>query len=283
MIETRPFGRTGHQSTATIFGGAALWDVTQDEANKTLDVLLEYGVNHIDTANSYGKSEERIGPWLEPYRDRFFLASKTGDRTYAGAWEHLKRSLDLLHTDHLDLWQLHFLLGADEWQVAMGPGGALEAMLEAREQGLVRFLGVTGHELGIARRHLESLARFDFDAVLLPYNYPLMQNPAYAADFTALLERCRAGNVAVQTIKALAQGPWGDDAHTATTWYKPFTDPADIARAVGWVLQTPDVFLNTAGDTTLLPRILEAASDRASALPIPDAAMAALGAQPLFV
>src|SRR3954467_14778464 len=153
MIEKRVFGRTGHLSSATLFGGAALGNVTQAEADRTLDLLLEYGVNHIDTANSYGESEHWIGPWMDQHRDKFFLATKTGERSYAGAREHLHRSLDLLHTDHIDLWQMHFLLGADEWEQAMGPGGVLEAFVEARDQGLVRFLGVTGHELGIAQRH----------------------------------------------------------------------------------------------------------------------------------
>jgi aryl-alcohol dehydrogenase-like predicted oxidoreductase len=286
MIEQRPFGRTGHMSTATIFGGAALGSVTQAEADATLDVLLQYGVNHIDTANSYGAAEERIGPWMRQYRDQFFLATKTGERTYQGAKEHLHRSLELLHTDHIDLWQMHFLVDPAEWEVAMGPGGVLEAFIEAREQKLVRFLGVTGHEIAIAGMHLRSLQRFDFDAVLLPYNYPLMQNPVYAADFEALLRLCQERNVAVQTIKSLAKGRWDHKAQTANTWYEPFTDQAAIDTAVGWVLQRPGIFLNTAGDIHLLPKVLDAASRLSPGVAfngVSDADMTALEAQPLFV
>jgi aryl-alcohol dehydrogenase-like predicted oxidoreductase len=284
MIEKRPFGRTGHDSTAIIFGGFALEQVSQAQADRTLDVLLEYGINHIDTANSYGRSEERIGPWMDGHRGDFFLASKTGERTFKGAWQHLQRSLDLLRTDHLDLWQMHYLLESDEWDVAMGPGGALEAFIEARAQGLVRFLGVTGHDLGIAARHLQSLQRFDFDSVLLPYNYPLMQNPQYAADFDRVVALCQERQVAVQTIKSMARGPWGDAPQQGHTWYKPYTEQADVDRAVGWVLQRPGIFLNTPGDVDLLPKVLDSASrfftGRAAA---PDAAaMEALHAEPLF-
>jgi aryl-alcohol dehydrogenase-like predicted oxidoreductase len=218
MIETRPFGRTGHMSTATIFGAAALWSATQAEADRVLDVLLEYGINHIDTANSYGDAEKRIGPWMDRHRDQFFLATKTENRTYQGAKEHLHLSLERLHTDHIDLWQMHILVDPQDWETAMGPGGALEAFVEARDQGLVRFLGVTGHEVAIAEMHLRSLERFDFDSILLPLNYPLMQNPVYAANFARLLEICRARNVAVQTIKSMSRGPWGERPRTANTW-----------------------------------------------------------------
>src|SRR5436190_2273448 len=191
MIEKRVFGRTGHLSSATLFGGAALGNVTQAQAERTLDSLLEYGVNHIDTANSYGESEKRIGPWLAGHRQEFFLATKTGDRTYQGAREHLARSLDLLHTDHIDLWQLHHLVEPQEWVVAMGPGGALEALVAAKAEGRVRFLGVTGHGVTIPAMHRRSLERYDFDSVLLPYNFVMMQNPQYAADFETLMAMCR--------------------------------------------------------------------------------------------
>jgi aryl-alcohol dehydrogenase-like predicted oxidoreductase len=285
MIERRPFGRTGHMSTATIFGGAAFFHATQSEADRTLDVLLEYGINHIDTANSYGDSEVRIGPWMDRHRNDFFLATKTGERTYAGAKEHLHRSLERLHTDHIDLWQMHLLVDPQEWETAMGPGGVLEAFIEARAQGLVRFLGVTGHEVAIAGMHRRSLERFDFDSVLLPYNYPMMQNPTYAAEFEALLTLCQARGTAVQTIKSLSKGPWGDQAHHSATWYEPFTTQPDIDRAVQWVLSRPGIFLNTPGDVTLLPKVLDAArrlGDTTPAAPA-DAAMVALDATPLFV
>jgi len=284
MIERRPFGRTGHLSTCTIFGAAALAQVSQADANRTLDLLLEYGVNHIDTAQSYGESERRVGPWLMRHRDQFFLATKTGDRTYQGAKDHLQRSLDLLHTDHVDLWQLHCLVDDAEWQTAMGPGGALEALIEARDQGLVRFLGVTGHGTQTPAFHRRSLERFEFDSILLPYNYAMMQNRDYAAGFRALLDECRERGVAVQTIKGVTRRPWADRPHTHATWYQPFEDQADIDLAAHWVLAQPEVFLNTAGDIHLLPRILDAASRFAGP---PDAQavqsrMSALAVEPLF-
>lgn len=259
MIEKRPFGRTGHMSTCTIFGAAAFSRVTQDEADRTMELLLERGVNHIDTANSYGLSEQRIGPWMDRYRDHFFLATKTEERTYEKAKEHLHRSLDLLRTDHIDLWQMHVLVQPDQWQIAMGPGGALEAFIEAKEQGLVRFLGVTGHYTVVSWMHKRSLERYDFDSVLLPYNYAMMQNPTYRSDFEALMEICSARNVAVQTIKSCTRGAWGSKEHTAATWYEPFTEQEDIDAAVHWVLRRPGIFLNTPGDIHLLPKVLDAA------------------------
>jgi aryl-alcohol dehydrogenase-like predicted oxidoreductase len=260
MIAKQPFGRTGHVSTRTIFGAAALGRVSQAEADRTLDLLLEYGINHIDTAASYGDSELRIGPWMKHHRQNFFLATKTEKRTYKEAWEELHHSLDRLQVDSVDLWQFHYLVGPDEWAVAMGPGGVLEAALEAREQGLIRFIGVTGHDVAIADMHLRSLNRFDFDSTLLPYNYMLMQNPVYAANFEKVLNLCRERNTAVQTIKSLARRPWGVQPQTRATWYEPFEDQVDIDRAVHWVLSRPGIFLNTAGDIHLLPKVLDAAS-----------------------
>jgi aryl-alcohol dehydrogenase-like predicted oxidoreductase len=285
MIPTFPFGRTGHQSTRTIFGAAALGRVTQAEADGTMETLMRFGINHIDTAASYGESELRLGPWLERYRERFFLATKTGLRTYQEAREQIRRSLQRLRVAQVDLIQLHNLAQPEEWDVALGPGGALEACVEAREQGLVRFIGVTGHGTGIAGMHLRSLERFDFDSVLLPYNYPMMQNPQYAADFEALVALCQERNVAVQTIKGITRAPWGDAPHTAATWYEPFQEQGDIDLAVHWVLGRPGLFLNTAGDIHILPKVLDAASrlgDRPT-----DEQMQHLAAQremaPLFV
>jgi aryl-alcohol dehydrogenase-like predicted oxidoreductase len=285
MIPTSPFGRTAHASTRIIFGAAALWQVSQAEADRALDLLLEYGVNHIDTAASYGDSELRIGPWLARHRQHFFLATKTLERTRAQAREEFHRSLERLRTDHVDLLQLHYLVDPAEWEVALGPDGALEAAVEAREQGLTRFIGVTGHDLVAPAMHLRSLERFDFDSVLLPYNYLLMQNSGYAADCQALLALCQKRNVAVQTIKGLARGPWGDKPHTHTTWYEPLAEQADVDRAVHWVLGRPGLFLNSAGDLSLLPKILDAAG-RFQAAPA-EAEMAKMaatrGMTPLFV
>jgi len=259
MIPKMPFGRTGHESTRVLFGGAALGAVTQAEADATLDVLLEYGINHIDTAASYGEAERRIGPWMEHYRERFFLATKTEDRTRQAARESLHRSLELLRTDHVDLFQIHNLSTQVEWEIALGPGGALEAFVEAREQGLVRFIGVTGHGTDIARLHKGALERFDFDSVLLPYNYPMMQNLRYAAGVIELLNICEQRNVAVQAIKSITRAPWGDQPQTRSTWYQPLEDQADIDLAVHWVLGEPAVFLISVADIHLLPRVLDAA------------------------
>ncbi|HUF38104.1 MAG TPA: aldo/keto reductase [Anaerolineales bacterium] len=260
MIEKRPFGRTGHLSTTTIFGAAALFNASQAEADPILDVLLEHGVNHIDTAAGYGESEKRLGPWMKHHRDRFFLATKTGDRTYDEAKGSLHRSLDRLQTDRVDLLQLHSLTHPDEWEQALGPGGALEAAVEARDQGLVRFIGVTGHGWTVAAMHFKSLERFDFDSVLLPYNYLMWGNAAYRADFERLERVCLERNVAMQTIKTIALGPWATSERTHTTWYQPLREQADIDKAVQWAMARPHVFLNTVGDLELLPRVLDAAS-----------------------
>ncbi len=260
MIPTDVFGRTGHQSTRTIFGGAALGSVTQDDADRTLDVLLAHGVNHIDVAASYGDAELRVAPWLKRHPDRFFLATKTGERTYQGARDEFHRSLDRLGVDHVDLIQLHNLVHPDEWDTAMGPGGALEALVEARTQGLVRFIGVTGHGLAVAAMHRRSLQRFDFDSVLLPYTYPMMQEAHYAGDANVLIALCQEREVAVQTIKSITRGPWATKERTRACWYEPLEDQADIDRAVHWVLGRPGLFLNTIGDVDLLPRVLDAAS-----------------------
>lgn len=260
MIPTQPFGRTGHRSTRAIFGAAALAKVTQEVADRALEVVREYGVNHLDVAASYGDAELRLGPWLARHRDDYFLATKTGQRTYREARDEIHRSLDRLRTDHLDLIQLHNLAQEEEWQIALGPDGALAAAVEAREAGLVRFIGVTGHGVGIAAMHRRSLERFPFDSVLLPYSYIMMQNPQYAADFEALMAVCAARGVAVQTIKAITRAPWDERPNGAPTWYEPLREQADIDLAAGWVLGRPGVFLNTAGDVTLLPRVLDAAS-----------------------
>ncbi|MBA3943881.1 MAG: aldo/keto reductase [Herpetosiphonaceae bacterium] len=260
MIATQPFGGTGHVSMRTLFGAAALSSVSQAEADHTLELLLEYGVNHIDTAASYGDAELRIGPWMAQYRKQFFLATKTGERTYQAARDQIHRSLERLRVDQVDLIQLHNLAEPDEWEVAMGPGGALEAAIEARDQGLVRFIGVTGHGVGIAATHKRSLERFAFDSVLLPYSYIMMQNPQYAADFEALVALCQTRNVAVQTIKSITRAPWGDDPHTAATWYEPLDKQDDIDKAVHWVLGRPGIFLNTVGDIHVLPKVFNAAS-----------------------
>lgn len=259
-IATLPFGRSGHQSTRTLFGAAALGSVTQAEADRTLEVLLQYGVNHIDVAASYGDAELRIAPWLKQYRSHFYLATKTGQRTAKEAKEELYRSLDRMQVTFIDLWQLHSLADPIEWDIALSPGGALEAAIEARKEGLIGSIGVTGHGLQIAASHRRSLERFDFDAVLLPYNYITLRNSYYAEQFHALLATCRERNVAVQTIKSIAYRPWLGRPHTHAPWYEPLSEQEDIDLAVHWVLQQPDIFLNTVSDIHLLPKVLDAAS-----------------------
>jgi aryl-alcohol dehydrogenase-like predicted oxidoreductase len=259
MIEELPFGRTGNASTRIIFGGAALSSASQHEADQILEVLLEYGINHIDTAPSYGDAELRIGPWMERCRSEFFLATKTAERTHDEAWAELLRSLERLRVEQVDLWQMHNLTDPSEWEVAMGPNGVLQAAIEACEQGLVRFLGVTGHGFTAPAMHMRSLERFEFDSVLTPYNFLMMQTPQYAADFEALINLCRERQVAVQTIKAIARRPWGDRPHTHNTWYQPLERQTDIDTAVQWVLGQPEAFLVSASDMQLLPKILDAA------------------------
>jgi len=260
VIATAPFGSTGHESTRTIFGAAALGSVTQAEADRTLETLLDHGVNHIDTAASYGDSELRLAPWLANHRNAFFLATKTGRRDRAGAREEIRRSLDRLGVDSVDLLQLHNLVDVIEWETALREGGALEAAIEARDEGLVRFIGVTGHGLTVARMHLRSLERFPFDSVLLPYSAIQMRDEVYAADFEALASLCTTRGVAMQTIKAISLAPWDGRPQTTSTWYEPLREQADIDLAVNWVLARTEVFLNTVGDVAILPLVLDAAS-----------------------
>ncbi len=259
MIPKQPFGRTGHVSTRTIFGAAALGGVTQAEADRTLELLLKHGINHIDTAASYGESEKRIGPWMAQHRKDFFLATKTGERTYEKARAEIHRSLERMRVDSFDLIQLHNLVDPQEWETALGPGGALEAAIEARNQGLVRFIGVTGHGVTVAAQHRRALERFDFDSVLLPYSYIMMQNPQYASDVEALLAACKERNVAVQTIKSITRAPWGERDRTTATWYEPLNKQEDIDKAAWWVLGNSHVFLNTVGDIYVLPKVFDAA------------------------
>ena len=280
-MQTLAFGSTGHESTRTIFGAAALGSVPQAEADRVLELLLEHGVNHIDTAASYGDSELRLAPWLREHRDRFFLATKTGKRDRQGAREEIHRSLERLGVDHVDLLQLHNLVDVIEWEFALREDGALEAAVEARDEGLVRFIGVTGHGLTVARMHRRSLDRFPFDSVLAPYSWSQLQDPVYAADFDALAATCAERGVALQTIKAIALARWDGREQTAGTWYEPLREQADIDRAVHWVLGNPQVFLNTVGDTTLLPKVLDAAERFAGERPGDDE-LAALGTAPLF-
>jgi aryl-alcohol dehydrogenase-like predicted oxidoreductase len=262
VITKIPFGKTGHLSTRIVFGAASLGAMRQERADQVLETLLKYGVNHIDVAASYGDAELRVGSWMKEHRQKFFLATKTGERTASGARESIRRSLERLQVDQIDLIQFHNLTDEPDWETAFGPGGALEAVIEARNQGLVRFIGVTGHGTRAPEMHLRSLESFGFDSVLLPYNYMLMQSPDYDSDFEKLTRVCGERGIAVQTIKSIARRRWREgDTQKHFSWYEPVKEPETLRRVVHWVLSRPNIFLNTTSDATLLPLILEAASE----------------------
>ncbi len=261
MIPKQQFGRTGHSSTRVIFGAYALSEATQAEADRALEKLKEYGINHIDTAPMYGNSEMLIGTWMPKHRDDFFLATKTRSRTGQAALKDLEKSLKRLQVDSIDLWQMHGLTNPVGWEKAMGPGGTLEAFIEARDTGMVRFLGVTGHTSKVPIMHKQSLERYDFDAVLMPYNFLLMQNPRYASNFDELVELCQKRNVAIQTIKSLTRRPWENRPKTYNTYfYEPLETQDAIDKSVNWALGFQGSFLITAGDVQLLPKMLDAAN-----------------------
>ena len=261
VIEKRKFGNTGHLSSAVIFGGAALWNENQSTADRVLDLLLKYDVNHIDVAEAYGSAELRIGPWMKNHRKYFFLASKTRERTYNGAKESIMRSLDRLKTDHIDLMQLHGLTNPIEWDQAMGEKGALKAMIEAKSEGLIKYIGVTGHGWTVAAMHQKSIERYEFDSILLPWNWFVSNYRNYPRDFNNILNLCKKRNIAVQTIKAVARGPYAAGMKKVyTPWYQPLDDPYSIQKSVDWVLSFKDIFLNSLGDVNILPLVLEAAS-----------------------
>jgi aryl-alcohol dehydrogenase-like predicted oxidoreductase len=260
-LATAPFGTTGHDSTRVLFGAAALGRMSQERADATLATVAEFGVNHIDTARDYGDSELRLAPWLQAHRAEVFLATKTHERSGDAARASLEDSLERLGVDHVDLIQLHNLVEEDEWQTAHGPGGAVEALAAARDEGLTRHIGVTGHGLRIAAMHRRSLEAFDFDSVLLPYNFVLLRDAGYRAEVEALLATCAERGVAVQTIKSLARRRWADgDSRPHHSWYDPLDDAGALARSVRWVLGHPGLFLNSSSDAGLLRATLEAAS-----------------------
>jgi len=260
LIEKQPFGSTGHLSTRAIFGAVCLSQATQDAADEVLEALFEYGINHIDVAPSYGDAELRVGPWMKQYREQFFLATKTDKLTYQDAREQFQRSLDRLQVDRVDLLQMHNLTDVVQREFALRPGGALDFLVEARDKGLARFIGITGHGILAPKMHLQSLERFDFDTVLLPCNYLLMQNPNFCADFNQLISYCREHSIAVQTIKSPARGLWGDKPRSHSTWYEPLADEEAIFRAVQWVMGIHGIFLITTGDIQVLPKFLAAAA-----------------------
>lgn len=286
MIETLEFGRTGHASTRVIFGAATLGGMRQSKADDVLTLMREAGINHLDVARSYGEAELRLAPFLADHRTDYFLATKTGARKGGDARRQLEESLARMGVDQVDLIQLHNLTDEPGWQQAMAEDGALAALIRAKEEGLARFIGVTGHGTYAPQMHIRSLERYDFDSVLVPYNFSMRSNPQYLSDLEALLALCAGKRVAVQTIKAVARRRWRDaDDDKRFSWYMPIREPEALQRAVAYVLGRPGLFLNTTSDATLLPAIFAAAA-RGPALPT-DGEMAAdqqaLGIEPLFI
>lgn len=257
-MQTRRFGRTGHMSTVAIFGAAALSQVTQAEADQALEQVIEAGVNHIDIAPSYGQAEERVGPWMPRERGRFFLGCKTMERTKEGAWKEMQESLKRLQTESFDLYQCHAITSMEELDAVTMKGGALEAFMEARQRGLTKFIGITGHGADAPKIYLEALRRFDFDSILFPLNFVQMGIPEYRQQTEALIAECKARDVGTMIIKTITKAPWGERPHTATTWYEPFDQMAEIQRAVNFALSYEITGLCTAGDTRILQLVLKA-------------------------
>jgi len=257
-MEIRKFGRTGHMSTIAIFGGAAFWKISQADADKVMEQIIEAGINHIDIAPSYGQAEERVGPWMPRERNRFFLGCKTTERTKQGAWDEMQRSLKLLQTKTFDLYQCHAITTMEELDAITMKGGALEAFVEARQRGLIKFIGITGHGVNAPQIYLEALRRFDFDSILFPLNFVQMGNPEYRKYAEELIAACKAKDVGMMIIKTITKAPWGERQRTATTWYEPFDKLDEIQRAVNFALSYDVTGLCTAGDTHVLPMILKA-------------------------
>jgi aryl-alcohol dehydrogenase-like predicted oxidoreductase len=257
-METRRFGRTGHMSTVAIFGGAAFWEISQVSADKVMEQVIEAGINHIDIAPSYGQAEERVGPWMPRERNRFFLGCKTTERTKQGAWDEMQRSLKRLQTETFDLYQCHAITTMEELDAVTMKGGALEAFVEARQRGLIQYIGITGHGADAPKIYLEALRRFDFDSILFPLNFVQMGNPEYRKYAEELIAECKAKDVGTMVIKTITKAPWGERQHTATTWYEPFDKADEIQRAVNFALSYDVTGLCTAGDTRILPLVLQA-------------------------
>jgi aryl-alcohol dehydrogenase-like predicted oxidoreductase len=245
-------------STVAIFGAAAFSNISQEDADKTMERIIEAGINHIDVARSYGDAELRIGPWMPRERGRFFLGCKTTQRTKEGAWREMHESLKRLQTETFDLYQCHAVTSMEELDAVTSKGGALEAFVEARQQGLTRYLGITGHGAQTPQIFLEALRRFDFDTVLFPLNFVQMANPEYRSYAEELVEVSKAKDVGTMIIKSITKGPWGEKQHTATTWYEPFEEMDKIQQGINFALSYDVTGICTAGDTRILPLVLQA-------------------------
>jgi aryl-alcohol dehydrogenase-like predicted oxidoreductase len=257
-MEKRRFGRTGHQSTVAIFGGAAFWEIEQAAADRVMEMVIKAGINHIDVAPSYGQAELRIGPWMKKDREQFFLGCKTMERTREGALREMEESLKRLQTDSFDLYQCHAITTMDELDAIFAKGGAMEAMIAAREQGLTQYIGITGHGVDAPRIYLEALRRFDFDSVLFPLNFIQMTIPEFRQATEELIATCKAKDVGTMIIKSITKGPWGEKPKTATTWYEPFDKMDEIQRGVNFVLSHDVTGICTAGDINILPMVIQA-------------------------
>jgi len=257
-MEKRRFGRTGHESTVAIFGAAAFGGLKQEKADAVMEMVISHGINHIDVAPSYGDAELRLGPWMPRERNRFFLGCKTTERTRTGAAAELRRSLERLQTDRFDLHQLHGVTTMDELDKVTGSGGALEALIEARDEGLTKFIGITGHGVDAPEVFLEALRRFDFDTVLFPINFVQFTNPKYRKNAEELLRQCRAKDVGTMIIKSITKSPWGERKPTHHTWYEPFSDPETIQECVNFVLSHDVTGICTTSDINLLRIVLDA-------------------------
>jgi aryl-alcohol dehydrogenase-like predicted oxidoreductase len=265
-MEKRRLGRLEHQSSVLIYGGAALSDVSQDVADRSIQQALDGGINHFDVAADYGEAELRLGPWMSETRDRIFLATKTGKRDRESAWREIHASLQRLQTDRVDLLQLHAIGDLGELNPATAPGGVLEAAVRAQEEGLVGAIGITGHGHQAPATHLEALRRYPFATVLTPLNPVLWRDESYRGDYQALVDQVRREDVGLMTIKTVSRRNWPDGADQSyTTWYEPYDDQARITAAVSWVLSHDEVTgIPTAGDVRLLGMLLEAEQDRVS-------------------
>lgn len=257
-METRRFGRTGHMSTVAIFGAAAFWEISQEDADKVMEQIIEAGINHIDVAPGYRQAEIRIGPWMPRERGRFFLGCKTQERTREGAWKEMHESLKRLQTETFDLYQFHAITTMEELDAITMKGGALEAFEQARREGLTKFIGITGHGVNAPQIYLEALRRFDFDSILFPLNFVQMANPEYRKHAEELIATCRAKDVGTMVIKTITKAPWGERQHTANTWYEPFDKMDEIQRGVNFALSYDVTGLCTVGDTRLLPMVIQA-------------------------
>lgn len=257
-MQKRRFGRTGHESTVAIFGAAAFWQIEQKEADRVMKTVIDAGINHIDIAPSYGQAELRVGPWMKTERGRFFLGCKTMERTKEGAWREMHESLERLHTSSFDLYQCHAVTTMDELDAIFAKGGAMEAMAQAREQGLTQYIGITGHGVDAPMIYLEALRRFDFDSVLFPLNFVQMAMPEYRNAAEELIAVCKAKDVGTMIIKSITKGPWGEKPKTATTWYEPFDKMDEIQRGVDFVLSHDVTGVCTAGDIRILPMVIQA-------------------------